>query len=81
MQQLYNVDAAKKPTNVTVNIDLLQKCKALKLNISATLEQALIEKLAKQASISWVEEHQQAFEVHNKFIEKHGIFGEEDRVF
>ncbi|MAR90076.1 MAG: hypothetical protein CML06_04230 [Pseudomonadales bacterium] len=43
MQQPYNTQAPKKPTNVSINSDLLSKAKALKINLSSTLESALIE--------------------------------------
>ena len=41
MQDLYAVHAPKKATNLRVNSDLLQKARDLKVNLSATLEQAL----------------------------------------
>ena len=37
----YNTQAPKKPTNVSINSDLLQKAKSLNINLSATLEHAL----------------------------------------
>ena len=46
MLQLYDVKAPKKATNLSLNSDLLKKSKALDINLSATLEQALKEKLA-----------------------------------
>ena len=42
MRQLYNTNAPKKPTNLSVNSDLLNEAKALKLNLSATFEIALL---------------------------------------
>jgi antitoxin CcdA len=45
MSTLYNVNAPKKPTNLTVNRDLLTQAKEYKINLSATLETALSEAL------------------------------------
>lgn len=50
MGPLFDVKAPKKPTNLSVNSDLLIKCKSMNINLSATLEQALSEKLAKLRS-------------------------------
>ena len=44
MQALYDFDAPKKATNLSLNSDLLKKTKALNINLSATLEQALKDK-------------------------------------
>ena len=41
MPTTYDTSAPKKPTNLTVNSDLLRIAKALKINVSATLEHAL----------------------------------------
>ena len=46
MQTLYDLEAPKKPTNLSLNSDLLKKSRALNINLSATLEQALRDKLA-----------------------------------
>ena len=47
MSNLYNTNAPKKPTNLTVNSDLLNQAKHMKINISLTLENALVEKYHK----------------------------------
>ena len=50
MLSLYDQNAPKKPTNLSVNSDLLKKARDLDINLSAALEQALTEQLkAKQA--------------------------------
>lgn len=53
MEPLFDLKAPKKPTNLRVNSDLLIKCKSMNINLSATLEQALTEKLAKLRSEQW----------------------------
>jgi len=60
MEPLFDLKAAKKPTNLSVNSDLLIKCKSMNINLSATLEQALTEKLAKLKSEQWAENNKQA---------------------
>ncbi len=81
MEQLFDADAPKKPTNLSVNSDLLNKSRALNINLSATLEQALQAKLAQANADQWATENRKAIRAYNDFIEEHGYFGEEYRAF
>ncbi len=81
MRPLFDPQAPKKPTNLSVNRDLLKKCKAMNINLSATLEQALVEKLAKSKTDKWAEENKNAIRTYNEFVEEHGCFGDEFREF
>jgi len=81
MQELYNADAPKKATNLSVNSDLLKKTKALNINLSATLEQALKTKLAKNAEKKWKRENKRAIQTYNDFVEDNGLFADEYRAF
>jgi len=81
MQQLYDYTAPKKAANLSLNSDLLKKSKELNINLSATLEKALREKLAQAESIQWLEENKNAIKAYNKFIEEQGSFGDEYRNF
>lgn len=81
MADLYNITAPKKATNLSVNSDLLKKTRALNINLSATLERALKEELAKSKADQWVEENRTAIRNYNEFVEQHGCFGDEFREF
>ena len=81
MADLYNTTAPKKATNLSVNSDLLNKTRALNINLSATLERALKEELAKRETARWVDENRSAIKSYNEFIEQHGCFGDEFREF
>ena len=81
MQPLFDLEAPKKPTNLSLNSDLLKKCKDLKINLSATLEQALSDKLAKLNSEKWADENKNAIQAYNQFVDEHGCFGDEFREF
>lgn len=81
MQSLFDLKAQKKPTNLSINSDLLKKSKALNINLSATLEQALTDKLAKLKSEKWAEENKNAIQAYNEFVEEHCCFGNEFREF
>jgi len=81
MTMLYNNNAPKKPTNLTVNSDLLEKAKEMKINISAILETALIEKLKETKQAEWLEANKSAIDNYNEHIQKIGLFSDEIRTF
>jgi len=81
MNSLFDTDAPKKATNLTVNSDLLNKSRALNINLSATLEKALQAKLAEATADNWASENRNAIRAYNEFVEEHGCFGEEYREF
>lgn len=81
MHQLYDQNAPKKAANLSVNSDLLEKTRALKINLSATLEHALEQELSKAEAEKWAEENKAAIKAYNTFIQQHGCFGDEFREF
>lgn len=81
MADLYNTTAPKKAANLSVNSDLLKKTRALNINLSATLERALEEELAKGETARWIDENRSAIKSYNEFVEQHGCFGDEFREF
>ncbi len=81
MYALYDYDAPKKATNLSVNSDLLKKAKHLKINLSATLEQALNDKLAKIEEKKWAQQNKQAIKAYNTFVDQHGCFSDDYREF
>jgi antitoxin CcdA len=81
MSSLYNRDAPKKPTNLTVNIELLNLAKGLNLNISAVLETALAETVKQKKREEWLEENSDAIDAYNEHIQEHGLFSDELRSF
>ena len=81
MQRAFNSQAPKKPTNVSINSDLLSKAKSLKINLSATLEAALIDIVNEKQRELWREENQQAIASYNQMVEEHGTFSDDLRTF
>jgi antitoxin CcdA len=81
MTHFYNVEAPKKPTNVSINSDLLSQARSLKINLSATLEQALTEQLRTQRRAQWRQENASAIQAYNDHVEKNGTFSESVRKF
>lgn len=81
MQATYNTHAPKRAANLSINADLLSKAKELDINLSATLEQALVEALRKRQRDQWVAENQAAIEAYNEHVDKQGIFSDGLRSF
>lgn len=81
MGNYFDTSASKKPTNLTVNSDLLETAKRMKINISATLEDALVSKVRQQMTTKWLEENKASIEAYNQFIEQNGVFSDNLRKF
>ena len=81
MRQIYNINAPKKPTNLSVNSDLLHEAKALKINLSATFEVALLNELKAARRDKWIAENKQAIDTCNKLANTHGLFADKHREF
>lgn len=71
----------KAPTNLSLRIDLVERAKALDLNLSEVVETALEQAIVAAEQARWLAENEAAIDYYNKFIEKHGLFGEEFREF
>ena len=81
MGTLFDSDAPKKATNLSINSDLLSKARAMNINLSATLEQAQKDTLVSAGSGESAHENPNAIRVYNEFVEEYGCFGEEYRKF
>jgi antitoxin CcdA len=71
----------KRATNVSVRADLLEAAREVGLNLSATLERALIEELAQVKRRKWREDNRDAIRAYNEHIEKQGTFADDVRKF
>ncbi|MBT9098586.1 type II toxin-antitoxin system CcdA family antitoxin [Methylovulum psychrotolerans] len=81
MQALYETSAAKKPTNVSINTDLLKQAKALDINLSAALEQKLVELIKLKQAANWLADNQAAIASYNRHVDEHGVFSDDIRSF
>ncbi|MEG5888171.1 type II toxin-antitoxin system CcdA family antitoxin [Enterobacter ludwigii] len=72
--------ATKKRTNVTITASLLDEAKESGINLSAVLETALQEKLKQSKRERFLQENQAAFASHNAFVEKAGLFSDDEGV-
>jgi len=73
--------ARKTPTNLSLRSDLVQRAKALGLNLSEFVEGALEKVIREAEQARWLAENEEAIDHYNAVIEKYGLFGEEFRQF
>lgn len=71
---LYDRDASKKPTRLSVNGDLLEKARELGVDLAATLEDALALEVHRRRREAWLEENREAIEAYNEHVKQHGVF-------
>ena len=76
MAHLFDSSAAKKPTNLTVNSDLLFRARKLNINLSATLEKALVAELKNAEKQRWLKNNKKAISALNNLSEKNGWFSD-----
>jgi len=81
MYPAFDTQAPKRPTNVTINSELLAVAKELKINLSATLESALTEIVNARQRELWKRENKLAIEAYNQWVEANGTFGDALRSF
>lgn len=81
MLPTYNSQAPKRSANLSVNEDLLSKAREMEINLSATLEQALVEALRKKQREQWLAENRDAMQAYNEHVDKHGVFSDGLRSF
>jgi len=63
----------KQAANLSVDSELLQEAKELKINLSQTLEEALREKVRAERGRKWLEENRKAIESYNQWVRKNGL--------
>ncbi len=73
---VFDVTAPSRSTNLRLNGDLVDKAKAVGLNLSRECEAHLAEVLKNRMEARWRAENQEAFRAYNGFVEQHGLFSD-----
>ena len=71
----------KKATNLSIDSDLLDRARRLKLNLSQALETGLAEAIRRHERAQWLEKNRAALDAYNDHVEKHGVFSDGLRSF
>ena len=71
----------RRPTNVTLPVELVAEAKALQINVSQAGESGLARAVMEARRLRWLEENKGAIEAHNTMIERDGPILDEFRQF
>ena len=72
---------SKRATSVSIRDDLLEAAREAGLNLSVTLERALMEELAVGRRKNWRQENRDAIAAYNEYVKKRGMFSDGVRLF
>jgi antitoxin CcdA len=71
-RQVYNIKAAKRPVNLSMNGDLLERARSEGLNLSALAEAAVATELAGRARARWDADIAEACAAHERYLAEYG---------
>ena len=71
-EPVYDLRAAKRAVNLTLNGDLVEKARAKGLNLSALAEKAVAAELVRSARVQWDAEIAEACAAHERYLEEYG---------
>ncbi len=71
----------RKPTNLSLDAELLSEAKALKVNLSRAAEEGVRSAVAAAKAQRWKAENAAALESSNAYVEKHGLPLDQFRQF
>ena len=71
----------KRPANVSIRADLLERARRHDINLSRALEDRLVELLREKERAAWLARNRAAIEAYNKRVERDGVFSEGLRTF
>jgi antitoxin CcdA len=77
---LYDIGAAKRPVNLSLNADLVTRARAEGLNLSALAEEAVAAALARRARERLDAEIAQGCRVHERYLADCGSLGDAVRT-
>ncbi|WP_201861937.1 type II toxin-antitoxin system CcdA family antitoxin [Microvirga soli] len=71
----------RRPTNVTLLVELVAEAKALNINVSQACERGLAHSVVEARRARWLEDNKDAIEAYNDMIERDGLPLDEFRQF
>ena len=73
--------APRKAVNLSLDAALVAEAKALDLNLSRTLEEALRARVREEKARRWQEANAEAIRLSNEELERNGLWCDERRLF
>jgi antitoxin CcdA len=71
----------RRPTNVTLPVELVAEAKALNINVSQACESGLAHSVAEARRARWLEDNKEAIRAYNDMVERDGLPLDEFRQF
>ena len=65
--------AARRPTNVSLDRTLVEEARALGINLSQACERGIAAQLVQVRGERWLAENRAAIEASNDYVEQHGL--------
>lgn len=72
-QGFRNATARKRPTNVSLDVALVEEAKTLGINMSQACEDGLAAATKQERERRWLEENRAAMSSYNEYIERNGV--------
>ena len=73
--------AGKRPANLTISAQLLERAKVLKINLSRTLEQRLGQLVREAEAGEWLAANREAIDAYNARVQRDGVWSDKVRGF
>lgn len=73
MQHDFIGSGKRKPVNLSLDTGVVEAARLLGINLSQTCEAAIRQATVAERNRQWQEEHREAIEANNAWVEKHGL--------
>jgi antitoxin CcdA len=67
------IRASRRATNLTIDVELLEEARSLKVNISRAAESGIADAVKAEKERRWKEENQEALNSWNDYVGEHGL--------
>jgi antitoxin CcdA len=71
----------RRPTNLSLDAELVEEARALDINISRACEEGLDRAVRTERRSRWIEENRAAMEASNDYVRQHGLPLAKHRMF
>ena len=75
------ISKVKKSFNASLPPEILEEARKLKLNLSAVLTEALLEKIRQNQRETWLRENKESVDAVNQWVDENGSFSDYQRPF
>ena len=71
----------RRPTNVSLDAELVEEARSLDLNVSRCCEEGLAQAVRDERRRRWIEDNREAMEAANDWVDAHGLPLARHRMF